>query len=434
MSHITRRHFMKASALAGLAATNIAMPAYSRDRAPSEKINIALVGPNGQGHFTFSNIQGENVIALCDADSLRLEQVAGMAPEAAKFSDFRKMFETVKDLDAVCVCTPDHTHAPASVMGMRMGLHCYCEKPLTHSVYESRVMQQIAAEKKLVTQMGTQIHAENNYRRVVEMVQAGAVGKIREAHVWCGKGWGMPEDAKRPEDTPACPDTLNWDAWIGPAKMRPYHPAYVPGNWRKWWDFGNGTLGDMGCHYMDLAFWALKLKDCLTVEANGPAVNAECAPLSLGVTYTFPARGDAFPACTVTWHDGDMRAAKLDGLSLPGAGVLFVGDDDKMLFADYGGYRFFPEDKYRDYQRPEQTIAASPGHHNEWLQGIRENKPELALCNFAYSGRLTEAVLLGTVAYRAGAKLEWNAEKLEVTNNAEANAMIKTEYRDGWTL
>lgn len=431
---ISRRHFIKTSALAGasLAAVNIAMPAYCLDKAPSEKLNIALIGPGGQGGFSLGNILGENVVALCDVDARTLDGVSQRVPGAQTFTDFRRMYETVKDLDAVCVCTPDHTHAPASVMGMRMGIHCYCEKPLTHDVRESRVMQQVAAEKKLVTQMGTQIHSLDNYRRVVELVQSGAVGEIREAHVWCGKGWGMPVEKRRPEETPEVPENLNWDAWVGPAKMRPYHPEYLPGNWRKWWDFGNGTLGDMGCHYMDLAFWALNLKDCLTAEASGPEVNPECAPLDLSATWTFGQRGD-LPPCTLTWCDGDYRVPIVKEMNLPGAGVLFIGSKG-VLFGDYGGLQLFPEEKYAGFEHPAAWIPSSPGHHAEWIQGIKENKPELALCRFEYSGRLTETVLLGSLAYRMGAKLDWDAEKMEVTNHAEANAMIRPEYREGWVL
>ncbi|MDO4550540.1 MAG: Gfo/Idh/MocA family oxidoreductase [Planctomycetia bacterium] len=432
--HFSRRDFMKSSlAAASLAAVNVSVPAFSSDKAPSSKLNIAIIGPNGRGMATVTEMTGENIVAMCDADTKRLDGAMKHAPQAQKFTDFRKLYETVKDLDAVCVCTPDHTHAPASLMGMRMGLHCYCEKPLTHDIRESRVMREVAAEKKLVTQMGTQIHAGENYRRAVEIVRSGALGDIYEAHVWCGKGWGMPEDAKRPTETPPVPETLNWDAWIGPAKMRPYHSCYHPGGWRRWWDFGNGTLGDMGCHYMDLVFWALNLRDCLTVEATGPAVNPECAPLALSVKYEFPAR-DKMPPCLVTWHDGTLRPPVLaeKNLKLPGAGVLFVGKDG-MLFADYTKTQLLPESKFADFKRPEPWIPSSPGHHKEWLQGIRENKPGLALCHFDYSAPLTETILLGSVAYRVGEKLEWDAKNLR-TNNDTANALITPEYREGWTL
>ena len=435
---MNRRHFLKSGAIAGaaLAAVNVRVPAFCQDAAPSNKLNIAVVGPCNRGAATLSEVLGENVVALCEVDARFMAQASAKAPNAQKFSDYRKMLETVKDLDAICVCTPDHVHAPASVMGMRMGLHCYCEKPLAHEVRECRVMQQVAQEKKLVTQMGTQIHATGNYRRVVEIVQSGAVGPISEVHVWCGKGWGLPADYTLDTKEYDIPDYLDWDSWIGPAKMRPYNPCYHPANWRKWWAFGTGTIGDMACHYMDLPFWALELKDCLTAEAiDGPAVNAEGCPLNLTLKYTFPARGEKYPSCTLTWYDGAKRPPIMAEKGIPerGAGVLFVGRDG-ILFADYGSWALYPTDKFADFKAPEPWIPASIGHHREWLQAIRDNKPEDCTCKFGYSGRLTETVLLGTVAYRTGKKLDWDANAMRVTNVPEANDLITSEYREGWNL
>ncbi|MDO4569500.1 MAG: Gfo/Idh/MocA family oxidoreductase [Planctomycetia bacterium] len=435
MKSISRRHFMKTGAAVALASTVVARPGLAQSAAPSSKLNIAVIGPANRGAASLAEMLKENVVALCDVDARYLEAAKGKAPSAQLFSDFRQMFEKVKDIDGVCVCTPDHTHAAPSVMAMRAGIHCYCEKPLAHDVRECRVMQQIAEEKKLVTQMGTQIHAGENYRRVVELVQSGVVGPIEEVHVWCGKGWGLPPNATRPTDTPPVPDYLNWDAWIGPAQMRPYHPRYVPAHWRRWWAFGNGTIGDMACHYMDLPFWALELRDCLTAEAiDGPPVNLEGCPLNLTVKYTFPAR-EKFPACTLYWYDGDKRPAALKQYGVPerGAGVLFVGKEG-VMFADYGSHALYPQEKFRDFKRPDKSIPASIGHHNEWLQAIRDNRPEDCTCKFGYSGRLTETVLLGTVAYRTGKELRWDADAMKVTNVPEANDLIAIEYRDGWIL
>ncbi len=431
---LNRRTFLRTSSLA--AGSAIALPAFCQDAAPSKKLNVAIVGPCGRGWASFTEMMGENIVAVCDVDRRNLDRCLKEVPSAKTFTDFRKLFETVKDIDAVCVCTPDHTHAAPSVMAMRAGIHCYTEKPLTHDVRECRVMQEIAEKNHLVTQMGTQIHAGNNYRRVVEKIQAGAIGPVREIHVWCGKGWGHPADFVNPTDTPEIPDWLDWDSWLGPAKYRPYNPCYLPANWRKWWAFGTGTMGDMACHYMDLPFWALELRDCLTAEAiDGPAVNAEGCPLYLTVKFTFAARSEKLPACTLTWYDGDRRpteAMAKYNIPMTGAGVLFVGDDGAM-YADYGTHKLYPEEKYADYTTPE-TIPNSIGHHREWLQAIRDNKPENCTCKFGYSGRLTETVLLGTVAYRVGQKLEWDAAAMKVKNCPAANDLITVEYRDGWIL
>lgn len=432
-----RRNFLRTGAVLG-ASSLVSVPAFCQDPNSSSKLNMAMVGPCGRGWATFMEIQGENVVAICDVDRRNLDRCKKVNPNAQTFTDYRKMFETVKDLDAVCVCTPDHTHAAPSVMGMRMGLHCYTEKPLAHDVRECRVMEEVAEEKKVCTQMGTQIHAGGNYRRVVELVQSGAIGKVTDIHVWCGKGWGHPADFKNPTDTPAVPDWLDWDSWLGPVKYRPYHPCYLPAQWRKWWAFGNGTMGDMACHYMDLPFWALELRDCLTAEPiSGPAVNAEGCPLKLTVKFTFAARGEKYPACTLTWYDGGgcgpVEFMKQHNIKYRGAGVLFVGDKG-ILFADYTTHQLYPADKYAGFQAPKPWIPDSIGHHKEWLQAIRDNKPEACTCKFGYSGRLTETVLLGTVSYRVGQKLNWDADNMRVTNCDAANDLITVEYRDGWIL
>lgn len=434
---LTRRHFLQTSGMLAAAST-VTVPAFSQDASPSSKLNVAVVGPLGRGWASYAEMWGENVVAVCDVDRRNLARCAEKTPNAKPFTDYRKMFETIKDLDAVCVCTPDHTHAAPSVMAMRAGIHCYTEKPLAHDVRECRVMEDIAKEKKLCTQMGTQIHAGDNYRRVVELVQSGAIGKVKDVHVWCGKGWGHAADFQNPTDTPEVPDWLDWDSWLGPVKYRPYHPSYLPGQWRKWWAFGNGTMGDMACHYMDLPFWALELRDCLTAEAiDGPTVNAEGCPMYLAVKFTFAARSEKFPACTLTWYDGDgngpVELLKEKNIPYRGAGVLFVGEKG-ILFADYGTHQFYPADNATQLVKPEPWIPSSIGHHKEWLQAIKDNKPENCTCRFGYSGRLTETVLLGTVSYRVGQKLEWDADAMRVTNCDVANDLITVEYRDGWIL
>ncbi len=428
-SRQTRREFLRRSGLLSTAAVAGGVwswPARSAERSANEKLNIGIIGTANQARYSMRNVRGENIVALSDINDNYLAKAVSDFPGAQKYNDFRKLLDQ-ENIDAVVVATPDHIHVPAAVMAMKRGKHVYCEKPLSHSVYESRVAAQTAKEHGVATQLGTQIHAGENYRRVVEIIQSGAIGPVRECHVWVGKGWGGGE---RPQATPAVPAHLHWDLWLGPAPYRPYHSTYLPANWRRWWDFGGGTLGDMGCHYVDLPFWALKLRHPLTVEAEGPPVHPETAPLGMTVRYEFPARGD-LPAVKFTWYDGDHCPRELYGHRQPGSGVWFVGDKG-MMFADYGRYRLFPESDFADYQRPEPTIGRSIGHHAEWIQACKTGSP--TTCNFDYSGALSEAVLLGNVAYRAGKKLEWDAENLKATNCPEADALVRREYRNGWTL
>ena len=434
-THFSRRDFLKSSAVAAsLAAVNVAVPAYCQDKAPSSKLNLAIIGVANRASANYHAVLGENIVALCDIDARFLDTAAKSAPKAQTFADYRKLLESVKDLDAVVVSTPDHTHAPASVMAMKMGLHCYCEKPLAHSIYETRLMQTVAEEKNLCTQMGTQIHAEDTYRRVVEIVQSGAIGKVRNVYIWFRNAWGYEPDAQLPTDTPPVPDYVNWDCWLGPAQYRPYNPCYLPRAWRKWWAFGSGTMGDMGTHLLDLAFWALKLKNCKTIKAvDGPKVNPETTPLSLEIEYGFESDGEQ-PDCTVHWLDGGKCPDILKEKNIPERykAVLFDGEKGQLV-ADYDYFALYPEEEFKSYQAPKPWIPKSIGHHNEWLQAIRDNKPENCLCRFSYGGRLTETVLLGTLAYRTGEDLVWDAAALK-TNSAAANAMIEVPYREGWSF
>jgi predicted dehydrogenase len=428
-NRVTRRNFLRTSAVLG--AATFAAPAYLHAKSPNEKLNVAVIGPCGRGEAQLSAAgEMENVVAFCDIDDNNLASVAQKFPKAKPFYDFRKMLsEMEKSIDAVMVSTPDHTHAPASAMAMRMGKHCYCEKPLAHSVYEARVLSQLAKEKKLVTQMGTQIHATNNYRRGVEIIQAGVIGPVTEVVVWCGKGWG---NGKRPNETPETPKNIHWDEWIGPAKFVPYHSCYLPANWRRWWAFGNGTLGDMACHIMDMPFWALNLRHPTSVVAEGPAVDGEACPEDLTVHYEYPARGN-MPALKLTWTDGKAQPKFPEGQNIPvgGIGALFIGKDG-MLRVDYDSCKLFPEDKFKDFKAPPETIPNSIGHHKEFFEACKTGGP--TTCNFDYSGALTEAVLLGAVAFRAGKKLDWDAANLKATNCPEADQFLRQEYRPGWTL
>jgi predicted dehydrogenase len=307
-------------------------------------------------------------------------------------------------------------------------MHVYCEKPLTHTVQESRIVAEAAKKHGVATQLGTQIHAGDNYRRVVEIIQSGAIGDVTEVHVWVGKGWGGGE---RPEVGEDPPPNLSWDLWLGPAPYRPFSPGrYHPAQWRRWWDFGQGTLGDMACHYMDLPFWALKLRHPTSCEAEGPEVHPETCPLGLIVRYEFPEREGLAPV-RFTWYDGTLIPREVAGERVPGNGVMFVGSEGKM-YADYGNYRLFPTDKFADFKPPAQTIPPSIGHHAEWIKACKDGSP--TTCNFDYSGALTEAVLLGNVAYRVGQKLQWDAKELRAVNCPAADKYIRKEYRPGWEV
>ncbi len=429
-----RRRFLKNTAWAGIGIWVVGPGRVAQGRSPNEKLNIGVIGADGRGAANTRSVAGENIVALCDVDAKRLAKVAEKHPKAEQYADWRKLLEQ-KNIDAVLVSTTDHTHAPASVWAMNRGMSVFCEKPLAHSSYEARVMQEVYLKNKdkLATQMGTQIHATDNYRRVVELVQSGAIGPVREAHVWCGRV-GLA-DGERPKDEPPVPEHLNWDLWLGPAPWRPYHPRYLPGctTWEQWWDFGNGCLGDMGSHLIDLPFWALKLRDPLTVEAEGAPLRTETYPEWLMARWEHPARGD-MPPLALYWYDGIQRPrVEVPGHDLKqwGIGVLFVGDGG-MLLADYGKRILLPEEKFQDFQAPEPWIEKSLGHHQEWVHAAKTGAP--TLCNFDYSGKLVEHNLLGTVAFRVGKKLTWDAPAMKAVNCPEADPYIRREYREGWTL
>jgi predicted dehydrogenase len=439
-SKISRRQFVAAST--GVLA---AAPGFLRALDSTDRLNVAVIGVGGRGAANLASVSGENVVALCDVDSRAVERAAAKFPKARRTNDFRRLFDHHREFDAVVVSTCEHTHAFATMLALRNNKHVYCEKPLTHGIWEARRIRETAARTKVATQMGIQIHATENYRRVVELVQAGVVGPIREVHVWVSRAWGWqsPEAAKqnrdivsvtdRPKQSMPVPAGLDWDLWLGPAPHRPFHDVYVPGpKWYRWWDFGSGTMSDLGSHWVDLPFWALGLRSPLTAQASGPPPHRELAPASMSATYEYGPRGTQ-PALRLTWYQGENKPEiwRSSGIPRWQSGCLFVGGKG-MILADYGRHVLLPENMFQDFQRPAATLPRSPGHHAEWIRACKTGQPTSA--NFEYSGLLTEANHLGNVAYRLGKKLEWDAANLRCTNAPEANALIRRAYRKGWEL
>jgi len=435
-TRISRRNMLRTAAVAAGVWTTYGSLAMARSISPNEKLNIAGIGVGGRGADDIDGVAHENIVALCDVDDERAKGMFARFPQAKRYKDFRRMLDELHaQIDAVVIGSPDHTHAPAGVMAMSLGKHCYCEKPLTHSVYEARTMATLAGQQKLITQMGTQIHAGPNYRRAVELVQSGAIGSVGEVYVWLGAkfdGPAVPTDMTQ-RDAPTAvvpvPPTLDWDLWLGPAAYRPYHPDYAPFQWRYWWNFANGQLGDFFCHYCDLAFWALKLRHPTTIEARGP-VHPESAANWTIARQEYPSRGD-LPPVTLHWYNGGAYPEIIKEKQIPqwDSAVLFIGSKG-MLLANYGDHKLLPETQYADFKRPDPFIPDSIGHHREWTEACKSGAP--TTCNFDYSGALTEAALLCNVALRTGKKLDWDAERLEATNCPEAAALIRRPYRDGW--
>ena len=440
-----------------------------RGAAPGQKLNLAGIGFGGQGAHDLAAMESENIIALCDVDKNYAAPIFKKYPKAKQFTDYRKMLDEMKEIDAVVVATPDHHHAFASMEAIKRGKHVYCEKPLTHSVWEARQVVKAARDAKIATQMGNQGQASQSTRRLCELVWSGVIGKILEAHIWTDRpSQGLskefwPQGVSRPQDTPPTPASLDWDLWLGPAPLRPYHPAYLPFKWRGWWDFGTGALGDMGCHVMDPIFRALKLGAPVSVQAASTRVNEETYPLGSMVTYQFPARdttlqannrhiagisgtiagGVEMPACKVIWYDGGLRPPRPDGLpegrKMGDNGRLLIGEKGFVLGGSQEGAIVYPESCAKEAAEVAHTIPQSVGHYQEWIEACKGEKA--AGSNFDFAGPLTESVLLGNVALRVQLREEltlyrllWDSASLKFTNLDEANKFIKREYRVGWAL
>jgi predicted dehydrogenase len=455
---LNRRTFLGAGAAGlGYFFTAPALSAARLGRRPNETLQFASIGVGGKGSSDVDNVSklGE-MIALCDIDDVTLDKKASKLSSAKKFHDFRRMYDRIgKDIDAVTVSTPDHTHALASLIGIRMGKHVYCQKPMAHSVFECRVLKEAAQQHRVCTQMGNQGSAENGLRRAVELVQSGIIGPVKEAHVWTNRPiWPQaPTVTARPETADVWPNTVHWDYFIGGARLRPYvKGVYHPFAWRGWWDFGTGAIGDMACHTANMAFRALKLEYPTTISAENDEVNPETYPGWAHITIEFPSRGD-MPPVTLHWYEG-KKDGKLvlppeeitskflgENEKLPNSGSFLVGEQGVLYSPnDYGAkYRVVPKDlaEGKNLSTPEKLPingGGDQGMKNEWVEAIKAGKPEIAYSNFDIASLLTETFLLGNVAIRTGKKLEWDGPGLKVTNVPEANSFIQTQYRRGWEV
>ena len=454
---MSRRDFIGGAA--AVAAFTI-VPRYvlggPRNVPPSEKLNIAGVGVGGMGKNNVDKCKNENIVALCDVDDGYAGGVYNKYPKARKWQDFRKMLDRQKDIDAVIVATPDHTHAVAAMAAMKRRKHVYVQKPLTRTVYEARMLTEAARKDKVATQMGNQGHAGEGVRLICEWIWDGAIGPVREVNAWTNRPIWPQGIVDRPKEMPPVPKTLDWDLWLGPAPYRPYHPCYSPRYWRGWWDFGCGALGDMACHLLDPVFSALKLGYPASVEASSSVylrtvvdkndwgkvvVNKETYPKASIVRYEFPARGD-MPPVKLNWYDGGMKPPRPDELE-PGlrmTSVTFIGDKGKLMCGEYGDHpRLIPQSKMDEYKEhlPAKTLprvkGGQGGHEQNWIEACKGGPP--ACSNFDYSGPMTEAVVMGNLAIRRlGKKLLWDGKNMKVTNDDEANRYVNEPYRKGWSL
>jgi predicted dehydrogenase len=442
---LSRRHFMgAAAAVAAFTYVPRRVLGQAGGDSANNKLNIAGIGVGGQGGADMNALSSENIIALCDVDEERAAGTFNRFPSARKYKDFRRMLEKEhKNIDAVMVATPDHCHAPAAIMAMRLGKHVYVEKPMAHTIYEARRMTEVAKEMKVVTQMGQGGHAGEGLRLTYEFIRDGAIGPVREVHVWTdrpgtpARPW-WPQGLDRPTDTMAVPATLDWNAWLGPAHWRPYHKAYVPHDWRGWWEFGCGAMGDMAVHNADPAFFCLDLDAPTAVEAETSEVNDETLPKWSIITYEFPAKGSR-PAVTMKWYDGGKMPPRPpefeEDRKFEDNGILFVGDKGKILCGGWSGSpRLIPESKMKEYKRPEKTLLRSPGHHQEWIDACKAGKPEMAMAGFWYSGPFTEALLVGNLAVRLQKRVEWDAKAMRSPNCPEADNYITKFYRAGYSV
>lgn len=437
----TRRAFLRDTALATAGFASLRLPSARAD--DESKLNLALIGPGGRGFDNLAAVASENIAAFADVDDERARPAFEKYPDARRYRDFRVLLDKEKNLDAVVVSTPDHTHAIAAIAAMQRGLHVYCEKPLAHSIYEVRRMKEEAKKAGVVTQMGQQGHAMEGTRRAVEVVRSGVLGDVRELHVWTDRpaGW-WPQGEERPPDAPPVPGTLDWDLWLGPAPQRPYHPIYVPFKWRGRWDFGTGAIGDMGVHNLDTAFWALDLglPAFAEVKDSSPMTD-DCPPLWSIIEMNFPERG-ARPPVTLAFYDGTkLPAAELfQGEPISDNGSLIVGSKGTLYTRTWHGggekdgdmFLLLPTKEFIGFEPPAPTLPRTREHHIEWIEACKGRGKTQS--DFAYAATLTEGLLVGQLALRTGKRIEWDAEAMRAVNCPEAEAFIRPAFRKGWEM
>ena len=417
---------------------------------PSDKLNIAGVGVRkwGMGSGNLSQCESENIVALCDVDYKSSVPTFNKYPKAKVYKDFRIMLENQTDIDAVVVATPDHNHAVITMMAMKMGKHVYCQKPLTHTVYEARAITEAARKYKVQTQMGNQGRSSDEIRKLKEWIDDGAIGPVRELYAWTdrpigGNAWDTFAVKAKSKEKPPIPDGLDWDLWLGPAKYRDYHPDYHPLTWRAWIDFGTGSMGDMGCHILDPAFYALELGAPSEIQATSthyiPEIESQTYPSASIVRMKFPKRGN-HPELKLTWSDGRIQPPVPDefsnGEQFTLSGAMLIGDNGKITHNSHGasGVKIIPEEKMLEYNQPKSYIPrVNTSHEKDWIRACKDGNP--ASSSFDYGGPLTEMALLGMIAIRCkNEKLLWDSKNLRFKNNEKANSLLHKEYRKGWNL
>ncbi|HTU17777.1 MAG TPA: Gfo/Idh/MocA family oxidoreductase [Gemmataceae bacterium] len=436
----SRRRFLQSTAATGASAVLTAL-SWSRVWGANERLRVASVGVNGKGWSDHTSIAASphvEIAALCDVDegADHLGKAADKYPHASRYSDWRRLFEKARDFDAVIVSTPDHMHAPIALPAMTLGKHVFCQKPLTHTVFEARQMRRAAEKYRVVTQMGNQIQAHKAYRTAVKLVHDGVIGRVKEVHSWQSGSmrWMLADD--RPAGADEVPETLHWDDWLGVAPKRPYKKQiYHPFNWRAWQDFSNGQLGDFGCHILDPVFLALGLTAPTTLRAEAPAINREVWTKRATVHYQFPgSERTAGKTLALTWYDGEghVPPPEAHGLpksyKLPGSGSVLIGEKGSLVIPHVAMPKLFPEEKFAGFK---MEVVPEVNHYTSWADACRgEGK---TTSSFAYSGPLTETVLLGSIAIRIrGETLHWDSKRLAITNAAAANNLLTKRYRKGW--
>ncbi len=443
----SRRQFIKNAASGALAFHYFPSRILGKD-APSNRLNIAGIGVGGMGAANLKQCENENIVALCDVDSQYAAKTFQNYPNAKVYKDYRIMLEEQKDIDAVVIATPDHTHAVITMMAIEMGKHVFCQKPLTHTVYEARMITEAAQRHKVQTQMGNQGHSSEEIRQLKEWLTDGVIGDVLEVYAWTdrpvgGRPWSNFAVQSQPKDTPTVPETLDWDLWLGPAPYRPYHPDYHPSKWRAWLDFGTGAMGDMGCHIIDPAYWALELGAPTHIQATSthwePEIESQTFPRASIVRMDFPALGSR-PPVKLTWSDGRILPPVppefKPGQKFMPSGAMLIGEEGIIIHGSHGArdLQVLPEEKMTSYDPPPKTIPRVEGsHEQDWIRACKDGKP--ASASFDYGGPLTEVALLGMVAIQAkDQRLQWNAADLKFENNEAANDLLHIDYREGWSL